>query len=503
MKHILVLIMMVLSVFASIGKITALNGEAYAIRRNFQVLLSAGSDVEKGDLIKTMPNTKLQIVFNDHTVISLGQKTEFKIDDYIFSKTKVKANFSVSRGIFKSITGKIGKIDHSKFKLRTKNATIGVRGTTFIGIIEDDKETIACTFGEIVVENDFGIVSVKKGEMTSFGSLEPPSPPKILKNNFIQKVSSLQTGINSNSNSNSNNMVVKSISYINNTSLFSKKVSTKVNSTINRVKDFMEKESFVGVGNKKEHKNSFIQDSLSHSISQGKNFTENENFVGIGNKKEYKNSFVQDSFNHSINQGKNFGKNLFSAIGNRIGNHKNPFYDNSNYVLQQNVDFDNEQFIGGDFENSDMEYESSQENMDDVRDKVSDLERLREKVCGVDKLHYSGMVRGDNIMPENNHINLDFDLGKGKVNGDIQFTTEKHIGFISTKSDWNTDVAGSFESGGKFNLQAISDGYSGNGNVELIGEHLEQARGSMSLKKKGVIVDEKADIDFTAKKTTN
>jgi hypothetical protein len=462
MKHILVLIMMISSVFASIGKITAINGEAFALRGATSIPLELNSPIEKEDKIKTMANTRLQIVFNDHTVISLGQKTEFKIDDYIFSKSKVKASFSVSKGIFKSITGKIGKIDHSKFKLKTKNATIGVRGTTFIGVIEDDKETIACTAGEIVVENDFGIVSVKRGEMTSFKSFEPPRPPKILKNKFIQKVSSIQPEINS------DNIVVEPISYIDNTSSFSKEVSTKVNST----------------------------------ISQVKNFTENKSFTSIENKKEHENSFVKDSFNHSVSQVKNFGKNLFSTIENKKEHHKNLF-DNSNYGFQQDKDFDNEQFIGGDFENSDMEYESNQEGISDVKDKVSDLERLREKVGGVDKLHYRGTVSGDNIVSKNNHINLDFDLGKGRVNGNIHFTREKHIGFISTKSSWDTDVAGGFDSGGKFNLQAVSDGYSGSGNVELIGEHLEQAKGSMSLKKEGFIFDEKADIDFTAKKIEN
>jgi len=197
MRYIVMMLVSVALLFGSIGKITAINGKAYVERANSKIKLFKGSDIEENDVVKTMQDTKLQIVFDDQTVISLGQKTVFKVDKYIFSPTKVQADFSVTKGIFKSITGQIGQIDHSKFKLKTKNATIGVRGTTFIGVIEKDKETIACTSGEIVVQNTQGYVSVKKGEMTSYRSHQAPKTPKVYKKSFIKKVKDVKPSINS------------------------------------------------------------------------------------------------------------------------------------------------------------------------------------------------------------------------------------------------------------------------------------------------------------------
>jgi len=68
-----------------------------------------------------------------------------------------------------------------KFKLKTKSATIGIRGTVFFGEIKDDgSEEIACTFGAISVETPDGLIELQAGEMTSieFGKA-PTSPVKI------------------------------------------------------------------------------------------------------------------------------------------------------------------------------------------------------------------------------------------------------------------------------------------------------------------------------------
>jgi hypothetical protein len=132
---------------------------------------------------------------------------------------------------------------------------------------------------------------------------------------------------------------------------------------------------------------------------------------------------------------------------------------------------------------------------------VSDLDLLKEKVGGVTNLHYEGTVSGDNIIQDNNKVTLDFDLGTGEVSGNVKFTKEYDTGFMSNQSDWDTDVQGSFEQNNRFNLEAVSDGYSGSGSVDLVGEHLEQAQGSMSLTKEGFMLNETVDVDFTANKT--
>ena len=80
------------------------------------------------------------------------------IDDYIFNSSDSKSEFSVTKGAFHTITGQIGKVNPNKFKLKTKNATLGIRGTEIYG----NQDKIFCTEGEIYVESFGEIREVKK-----------------------------------------------------------------------------------------------------------------------------------------------------------------------------------------------------------------------------------------------------------------------------------------------------------------------------------------------------
>ena len=167
MKHSMILLLLASSsLLASIGEITAISGHAKLERAGKNIAIISGTKLEKHDSIHTQKGSKLQIVFNDKTVISLGQNSDFKVDEYIFEDKNVQASFYVTKGFFKSITGKIGKIAPSHFHVKTANATIGVRGTTIIGETSPQVDIIACTYGRIVVTTPQGSVTVNKGERT-------------------------------------------------------------------------------------------------------------------------------------------------------------------------------------------------------------------------------------------------------------------------------------------------------------------------------------------------
>jgi len=167
MKKLLALLLLITNtLYASIGEISALRGNADITRGAKHVKASVGSKLEEGDVIKTSAKSKLQILFNDKTVISLGQKSSFKIDEYLFDNKKPVARFSLNSGFFKSITGKIGKIAPNKFKIKTANATIGVRGTTIIGEVSSKRDIIACSQGQIIVSSAGASVVVNAGERT-------------------------------------------------------------------------------------------------------------------------------------------------------------------------------------------------------------------------------------------------------------------------------------------------------------------------------------------------
>jgi len=584
MKYILLLLMAVTLSFASIGKITAINGSAYALRGSSKVVLKLGSEIEKKDQIKTMKDTKLQIVFNDHTVISLGQKTNFKIDDYIFSKTKVKASFSVSKGIFKSITGKIGKIDHSKFKLRTKNATIGVRGTTFIGVIDDNKETIACTSGEIVVENDFGVVDVKRGEMTTVRDFQAPKVPKVLDKKFFKKVESVKPAINS------DNIVIESKNTYTkpNTQNIqaTRSIEPEIMQTIglenldreidkNEIQENIKQDEVVNVfksiiNKKKDQENnsntvstvdnvtdtvSTVTDSSSTTSEVVDNVTDTVTDASDTAGEVVDNVVTQDTdtvstvtdssdtttdttngvvdnVTDTVTDASDTAEEVVDNVVTQVTDSSDTTTDTTNGVVDNVTDtvtdvsdtagevVDNvvtqvtdtvstvtdssdtqstDDDIGGDFSNVDMtEDDTSTDDATGLSDElVADLNSLKEKVGGQTQLHYEGEVAGENIISDNNKISLDFDLGKATVEGNVKFSQVK-AGNLRT--DWDTDVSGGFNGGNTFSLKAKSDGYSGEGHADLVGDHLEQAQGSMHLKQGSFPLEKSVDIDFVANK---
>ncbi|GAB6070482.1 hypothetical protein JCM30760_15790 [Thiomicrorhabdus hydrogeniphila] len=178
MRYLIVLIMFSLSIdaFASsaIGTITAINGTA-SIDRNQQVIpIKIGTKVETTDTIRTHSNTLLQIIFIDKTAITLGANTLFSVQSYQFGNTaNSKAEFSLVQGFYKAVSGKIGKLAPQRFKIKTKNATIGIRGTTYSIQVNDDKVILKTFKGETyLMDNLSGVLyPVVKNKQLVFNNI--------------------------------------------------------------------------------------------------------------------------------------------------------------------------------------------------------------------------------------------------------------------------------------------------------------------------------------------
>jgi hypothetical protein len=156
MKKILLLLLLPFAIlFANVGKITISSGDVTVTRDGKTQKATAGLILNEKDQVLTKAASSAQLVFKDGTAISLGANSNFKIDEYLFEESnaqKTNVKFGVSEGAFRAITGKIGKIAPDKFKIETKTATIGIRGTRFLGIIpRSGLETIACTRGAIII----------------------------------------------------------------------------------------------------------------------------------------------------------------------------------------------------------------------------------------------------------------------------------------------------------------------------------------------------------------
>lgn len=153
MKHIILLLLFMTSaLFAnSVAAITAIQGKAIVQRDTKQIPATLGAKLENKDILITKERTKVQMIFNDETIVTIGKNSHFSIEEYIMgdsSSSSVK--FNLLEGAMRTITGKIGKIAPEKFSVKTKTALIGIRGTNFT--ILEDKDTsqqIYCTYGAI------------------------------------------------------------------------------------------------------------------------------------------------------------------------------------------------------------------------------------------------------------------------------------------------------------------------------------------------------------------
>lgn len=171
------------TVFASVGKVSLLKGEATLQRESQKIPLQNGTALEEKDIITTKKDAQIQLIFEDKTVITLGSESEFKIEEYFNDATKPKAKFKFGEGSFKSITGQIGKTAPENFTLETKTATIGIRGTTVKGQISENGDAIGCTSGSIIVKvlGGSGFVVVPAGKITFVAPGKEPTPPKDIK----------------------------------------------------------------------------------------------------------------------------------------------------------------------------------------------------------------------------------------------------------------------------------------------------------------------------------
>jgi hypothetical protein len=170
MKKIIILLFSFICLFANIGTVVDVVGHSTLVRNGQNIKVLPKLQLKEHDFIKTGKDAKVKIFFKDNTAVSLGQNTIFEIDTYLFTgKKDSKIKFKVLKGFFKTVTGKISKVAPQRFKLQTKNATIGIRGTVFAAKVGDNADVVMCTDGKIILFTPNGNIEVNSGN-TAFAA---------------------------------------------------------------------------------------------------------------------------------------------------------------------------------------------------------------------------------------------------------------------------------------------------------------------------------------------
>lgn len=166
------------------GTVIHLRGAAFASHRQTSANLSLGAKILTGDHIVTGSNARVGVRMLDGAVLSLGADTEFVINDYRYQEQEKQgtARLELLKGVFRAVTGAIGKLQERDFKVKTAVGTIGIRGTDFWGgFYFSQALDVALLGGEgIYIENAAGVIEVTEpGQGITVNSAnELPLPPK-------------------------------------------------------------------------------------------------------------------------------------------------------------------------------------------------------------------------------------------------------------------------------------------------------------------------------------
>ena len=147
-----------------IGLVIGVQGDAHAVAIDgTQRVLSLKSPVYLKDTLRTGTGSKVQIMFNDDSLFSQGESSEIVVDEYVYNPAKKDENsfvVKVIRGISRVITGKITDLNPDRFTVKTRRATIGIRGCELGFQIETNYDQVY-------------VVRIPQGKRIVIGSVAP------------------------------------------------------------------------------------------------------------------------------------------------------------------------------------------------------------------------------------------------------------------------------------------------------------------------------------------
>ena len=114
--------------WAQAGRVLTFDGD---VRVNGEPI-AADTVLEKDDKVSTGPDSTVQIVMADNSILDLDPDSELDINEYLFDPDESVNNtsqISVLAGTLRYVSGKIAKDDPENVSFTAGESTIGVRGT--------------------------------------------------------------------------------------------------------------------------------------------------------------------------------------------------------------------------------------------------------------------------------------------------------------------------------------------------------------------------------------
>ncbi len=106
-----------------------------------------------GQMINSKKLSSLQVMLKDETIFTLGADCELVIDKFVYDpdKNNNSLSASVSKGMFRFMSGNISKSSSKAISIDTPVASMGIRGTMVEGLIGPEAVAIAVSEGILPV----------------------------------------------------------------------------------------------------------------------------------------------------------------------------------------------------------------------------------------------------------------------------------------------------------------------------------------------------------------
>ena len=185
---------------ATIATVVAVRGDVVARDATGHARkLGVKSTLNREDTVVSGNDGKVQLLFRDNTIISLGRQTEMQIAEYEWKADEKQGAMKtkVTEGTFRVMGGAITQFTPKNFTTETPTATIGIRGSMYAGTVTADSLSVVFQGGKgIDITNPAGTVVLDRPGLGThvLGADQAPLPPAMFSAEDLATIDQELTG---------------------------------------------------------------------------------------------------------------------------------------------------------------------------------------------------------------------------------------------------------------------------------------------------------------------
>ena len=123
---------------SDVGSVKNIEGQAWIIRGEEQLLATPGFRLMVLDILKTDVDGAMGIILRDDTIISMGPSSQMVLSEFIFQPEEKHMGMLTKflKGTFTYISGVMAKLNPESVKIETPEGMVAIRGTHFLIKVE-------------------------------------------------------------------------------------------------------------------------------------------------------------------------------------------------------------------------------------------------------------------------------------------------------------------------------------------------------------------------------